>query len=293
MRYALGIEYDGTAYSGWQALAEAPNVQGQLERALSLVAAHPVEVVCAGRTDAGVHALAQVVHFDTTATRPDRGWVLGANTHLPPDIAVLWACAVPREFHARFSATARRYRYLLFDRRTRSAVWARRTVWSAQSLDVAAMQQAAAMLVGTHDFSSFRAAECQARNAVRTIESLQVKREGALISVEVQANAFLHHMVRNLVGTLQWVGRGEREPGWVAQVLQARDRRQAGVTAPPHGLYFTGVRYPPQFAVPPAREWTESVAPALDDAGSAGPVAASAIMAAPAALGRLADRQEG
>jgi tRNA pseudouridine38-40 synthase len=280
LRFAIGIEYDGTAYSGWQALDHIASVQAEVERALSLVADGPVAVVCAGRTDAGVHALAQVAHFDTDMSRPARGWVLGANTHLPPDISLLWATEVPADFHARFSATARRYRYLILDRRTRSALWHARTTFSSRPLDAAAMHAAGQQLVGTHDFTSFRAAECQAKTATRIVESLSVRREGALVSVEVQANAFLHHMVRNVVGTLLPVGRGERDAAWVAEVLAARDRRVAGITAPPQGLYFAGVRYPDRFGVPPAREWTGSLQPALESDGSAGPAAPSAIMSA-------------
>jgi tRNA pseudouridine38-40 synthase len=278
LRYAAGVEYDGGAYSGWQVLDGVPSVQVQVERALSQVAAEPIKVVCAGRTDAGVHALCQVIHFDTAAVRPGRGWVLGANTYLPSDISVLWARAVPEDFHARFSATARRYRYVLFDRRTRSGLWSKRSSWSAHPLDASAMHAAAQCLVGRHDFTSFRASECQASSPIRLVESLTVQREGALVVLEVQANAFLHHMVRNIVGTLLPVGRGERPGSWVAEVLAACDRRVAGITAPPHGLYFAGVRYPAALDVPPTREWTESAVPALDDDGTAGPAAPSVIM---------------
>jgi len=280
LRVAIGVEYDGSAYSGWQALDHIASVQSAVEQALSRVADAPIAVVCAGRTDAGVHALAQVAHFDTAITRPPRGWVLGANTYLPPDIALLWATEVAPDFHARFSATARRYRYLILDRRTRSALWHARTTFSSQPLDAAAMHAAGQALVGTHDFTSFRAAECQAKTATRTVEWLEVRREGALVILEVQANAFLHHMVRNFVGTLLPVGRGERDAAWVREVLAARDRRVAGVTAPPQGLYFAGVRYPEPHVVPPPREWTGSAQPALDAAGGAGPAAPSAIMSA-------------
>ena len=285
MRYAIGIEYEGTAYSGWQALDHIASVQAEVERALGQVADSRVQVVCAGRTDAGVHALAQVAHFDTEAVRPPRGWVLGANSHLPPDIALLWATAVPEDFHARFSATARRYRYLIFDRRTRSALWSHRTTFSSLPLDAAAMHDAGQRLVGTHDFTSFRAAECQAKTAIRTVEWLRVRRDGALVILEVQANAFLHHMVRNFVGTLLPVGRGERGAEWVSEVLEARDRRVAGITAPPQGLYFAGVRYPERFAVPPVREWPGSVHPAVDGEGGAGPATPSVIMAPGEATG--------
>lgn len=286
MRLALGLEYAGTAYSGWQALDGRRTVQGELEAALARVADQPVAVVCAGRTDAGVHALAQVVHCDVDAVRPLRGWVLGANTHLPPDIAVTWACQVADGFHARFSATARRYRYLILDRRTRAAVWADRVAWSPQRLDAEAMHAAAQCLVGRHDFSSFRAADCQSKSPVRLLESITVNRSDGLVSIEVQANAFLHHMVRNLAGSLLMVGRGERPVAWLAEVLAAADRRVAGPTGVPGGLYFAGVRYPAAFGVPPVREWTESAAPALDPTGAAGPADPSGIMRTSAAEGR-------
>jgi tRNA pseudouridine38-40 synthase len=210
-----------------------------------------VAVVCAGRTDTGVHALAQVVHFDTEAARPMRGWTLGANTHLPPDIAVLWASPVPDDFHARFSAQARSYRYTILNRTTRSAVLRDRTCWWHPPLDADRMHAAAQVLVGQHDFTSFRASECQSRVPVRRLERIAVRRDGEVVTLEVTANAFLHHMVRNVAGTLLEVGEGSRPVGWVAEVLAARDRTVSGPTAPAAGLYFAAVRYDERFGLPP------------------------------------------
>lgn len=252
MRLAVGIEYAGTRYAGWQRQTSAPSVQSEVEAALTKVADHPVEVVCAGRTDTGVHALAQVVHLDTTATRTMRGWTLGANTHLPPDVAVLWATPVADDFHARFSALARSYRYVILNRTTRSAVLRERTCWWHPPLDAERMHEAAQALVGQHDFTSFRASECQSRVPTRRLEHIAVHRDGEIVALEVTANAFLHHMVRNIAGTLLEVGEGSRPVSWIAEVLAARDRTVSGPTAPAAGLYFTGVRYPEPFGVPPA-----------------------------------------
>lgn len=252
MRLAAGIEYAGTRYAGWQRQPHAPSVQAEVEGALARIAAHPVAVVCAGRTDTGVHALGQVVHFDTPAERPMRGWVFGANTTLPPDIAIQWATVVPDDFHARFSAVTRTYRYLVLNRATRSAILRDRVCWRRAPLDVPAMHAAAQVLVGQHDFSAFRAAECQSRVAGRRLERIAVTRDGDLVTIEVTANAFLHHMVRNIAGTLLEVGEGERPASWVGELLAARDRTLAGPTASPAGLYFARVEYPGRFGVPPA-----------------------------------------
>jgi len=249
-RIAVGIEYDGSAYCGWQAQPALASVQAVAEEALSRIAAAPVALVCAGRTDAGVHALGQVAHFDTEATRPMRSWVLGANSELPPDVSLRWALVVPEHFHARYSAEARTYRYLVLNRGVRSALQRARAAWVHRPLDVTAMAAAARALEGEHDFSAFRAAECQAKSPVRRLESLRVERQGERVWIEATANAFLHHMVRNLVGVLLQVGRGEAEPGWAAQVLAGRDRTRAAATAPAHGLYLWHVRYPPEFALP-------------------------------------------
>ncbi|MEX0373961.1 tRNA pseudouridine(38-40) synthase TruA [Spiribacter pallidus] len=249
-RIALGIEYDGAEYSGWQRQAHARSVQAALEGAISAVACHPVEVAAAGRTDAGVHALGQVVHFDTAAKRPDRAWVRGVNSHLPADIGVRWVAHPGAGFDARRSGLARRYQYLLQDTPLRPVLARQRVGWTWQSMDVAAMAAAAAPLIGEHDFSSFRAAGCQAPHAVRRLLRLDVYRQGGVVVFDVEANAFLHHMVRNLVGSLMQVGSGERSSDWLAEVLAARDRRRAGVTAPAAGLYLLGVRYPPGFGLP-------------------------------------------
>lgn len=250
MRFAAGIEYDGTAYCGWQRQPHAPSVQECVEQAFSKVANHPVEVVCAGRTDTGVHATAQVIHFDTDAQRDIRSWTLGANANLPKDIAVTWVQPVEDDFHARFGATQRQYRYVILNRETRPALLRDRVCWNHRPIDLAAMQQAAEHLKGEHDFSAFRALACQAKSPVRTVGKLDVSAEGDCIYIDIEANAFLHHMVRNIAGTLMKVGRGEASPDWVAEVLAARDRALAGITAPAGGLYFVRVQYPVQYNLP-------------------------------------------
>ena len=251
MRVALGLEYDGTAYNGWQRQRTGNGVQEQLEVALSKVANEDIEVVCAGRTDTGVHASGQVVHFDTSSTRDDRGWLLGANTNLPDDVSVTWSRHVDDSFHARFSATARSYEYLILNRFERSALHRHRAWWVYDELDVENMQSAAAALVGRHDFSAFRAAGCQASTATRKITDLTLTRNGNWILLEVSANAFLQHMVRNIMGTLVAIGRGDEAPEWAASVLASKDRKAGGMAAPPHGLTLVSVEYPPEFAVPP------------------------------------------
>ncbi|MGE0859431.1 MAG: tRNA pseudouridine(38-40) synthase TruA [Gammaproteobacteria bacterium] len=257
MRIALGLEYDGSAFKGWQTQrAGVRAIQPEVEAALSRVADHPVSVQCAGRTDTGVHATFQVVHFDTSAVRTPRAWVLGCNVNLPPQIAVLWARVVPDDFNARFSARARSYDYVLSNRQTRPALWRGRVSWECRPLDVAAMIAAAPQLLGEHDFSSFRAQGCQAQHPIRTVHRLEVRVVPPCIVVRVEANAFLQHMVRNFVGTLLEVGLGRHPPAWVGEVLAARDRRLAGWTAPPDGLYLTGVRYEPHFGLPaPPDTW--------------------------------------
>jgi tRNA pseudouridine38-40 synthase len=256
MRIALGIEYDGTAYNGWQRQRVGLGVQERLEDALAIVADEAIEVICAGRTDAGVHAAGQVAHFDTSSERSGRSWVLGANTNLPDDINVTWAQQVDEEFHARFAATGRVYQYLILNRLQRSALYRHRAWWVHEPLDVARMQVAAAALVGEHDFSAFRAAGCQASHATREITRLTLERRGDLILLEVGANAFLQHMVRNLTGTLVAIGRGDQPPEWAADVLAGRNRTAAGMAAPPHGLTLVAVDYPPEFGLPanPNRE---------------------------------------
>ncbi|NMY42828.1 tRNA pseudouridine(38-40) synthase TruA [Pseudomonas sp. WS 5013] len=250
-RIALGIEYKGARYRGWQRQESGvPSVQAALEKALSQVAAEPVSLMCAGRTDAGVHASGQVVHFDTRVERPLKAWIMGGNANLPPDISVTWAKVMPAEFHARFKAFARRYRYVIYNDPIRPAHLAEEVTWNHRPLDVARMREAAAHLVGTHDFTSFRAVQCQAKSPVKTVHHLEVIQHGRFIVIDVRANAFLHHMVRNFAGVLMTIGAGEREPGWVVEVLAARDRRAGGVTAHPYGLYLVQVEYPPEFELP-------------------------------------------
>jgi tRNA pseudouridine38-40 synthase len=250
MRLAVGIEYDGTAYAGWQAQATVDSVERQVQQALAAVANHAVEVTCAGRTDAGVHALCQVAHFDASVARSERAWVLGANTHLPVDIALLWARPVPQDFHARYSASARSYRYVIVNRPMRPALARLRAHFVHHRLDERAMNEAARFLLGEHDFSSFRSSECQSRTPVRRVDRIGVARQSEFVLIEVTANAFLHHMVRNIAGVLLRVGLGEAPAGWVRDVLGARDRTSAGVTAPPQGLYLQSVSYPAQLGLP-------------------------------------------
>ena len=249
-RIAVGLEYDGSGFAGWQTQAQAPSVQAAVEAALSTVADEPVSVIIAGRTDAGVHSAGQVAHFDTAASRSARGWILGTNAHLPETVSVRWAQVVPRHFHARYSAESRTYRYFIHNRLGRSALSAGRVALIYQPLDVERMVEAARWLPGEHDFSAFRAAECQARSPVRRLHSLCVWREGEHVIIEATANAFLHHMVRNLAGLLIAVGQGKAPPEWARQVLESRDRTQAAPTAPPQGLYFWQVRYPGAFRLP-------------------------------------------
>ncbi len=250
MRIALGVEYDGTGFSGWQLQVGVRTVQGCLEEALSRVAAHGVRVHCAGRTDAGVHGAEQVVHFDTRAERSMRSWVYGANANLPKTVAVLWATPVSETFHARFSACRRSYRYVIYNRAVRPTFLAWRTTWEYRPLDEGLMHQAAQALVGEQDFSSYRAQGCQAKSPVRTVHEICVYRRGELVFIDIEANAFLHHMVRNIAGVLMAIGAGERPVAWAAEVLRYRDRARGGVTAPPSGLYLTRVGYPSEFQLP-------------------------------------------
>ena len=248
MRYALGIEYDGSQFLGWQRNHESATVQSAVEDALSFVADHPVEVICAGRTDAGVHAQCQVVHFDSEATRNERAWLMGGNTRLPRSVRLLWCRSVPEQFHARYSARARHYRYSILNRAIAPAMQRHYLSWERLPLDAERMHRAAQALVGEHDFSAFRTAQCQAKHPIRELQAISVRRDGERVSVQVQANAFLHHMVRNIVGSLVPIGRGERSESWLAQLLEGKDRTVAGPTAPAEGLLFLGPKYP--------REWT-------------------------------------
>lgn len=250
MRYALGIEYDGSGFLGWQRLTHGQSVQDAVESALGFVLDHPVDVVCAGRTDSGVHAQCQVVHYDTDAIRKPYGLVQGMNSQLPRSISVLWCQPVAADFHARYAARARRYRYRILNRPIRPALQRDSLTWVRQPLDADAMHRAAQALVGEHDFSAFRTVHCQAKHARRNLQHIQVLRDGEQVVIEVQANAFLHHMVRNIVGSLLPVGRGEQPEDWLAHLLAGRDRAVVGPTAPASGLVFLGPRYPRQWALP-------------------------------------------
>jgi len=250
MRIAIAIEYDGSDFQGWQRLSHGPTVQGAVESALSRVADAPVEVVCSGRTDSGVHAFCQVAHFDAPAERTMRSWTLGANSNLPPGVAALWAQPVADDFHARYDARARRYHYRLVNRMSRAALQRRRCSWEPLPLDADAMHRAAQVLLGEHDFSAFRSSQCQAPHARRQLHAISVHRDGEYVCIDVQANAFLHHMVRNIVGSLLPIGRGEQPELWMAELLAGRDREVAGPTAPPNGLHFVGALYPAECGLP-------------------------------------------
>lgn len=250
MRVALGIEYAGDRFEGWQSQRHGRTVQDALEAALSRIAGIALRVHCAGRTDTGVHATAQVVHFDTAVSRPLSAWVRGVNTHLPDGVAVRWAREVGDDFHARFLACERRYRYLLYNSPTRPALLAGRVGWFHLPLDEAAMGLAATCLIGRQDFSAFRAAECQAKSPVRDMREVVVGRHGDYLSFDFRADGFLHHMIRNLVGALVYVGKGRYPPEWLAEVLAGRDRSRAAPTFAPDGLYLCGVSYPPGWPLP-------------------------------------------
>ena len=250
MRWALGISYLGQAYDGWQSQPSGRTVQDQLEAALSQFAARPVSTVCAGRTDAGVHGLMQVVHFDTEVGREPFSWVRGTNRFLPPDIAVQWARQVPDEFHSRASAIARRYAYVLLESPVRPGIESGRAGWVFRPLDEAALRDAAARLLGTHDFTSFRASACQARSPVKSMRRIDISRRGPYWRFEFEADAFLHHMIRNIMGCLLVVGQGQKPPGWIDDVLAARDRDAAAPTFAPDGLYFLGPVYEARWGLP-------------------------------------------
>ena len=250
MRIALGIEYDGRPYCGWQYQDHSPSVQATLEQALSSVADQPIRVICAGRTDTGVHAAEQIVHFDTDVVRDEKAWIRGTNVNLPKSISVLWARNVSDTFHARFSAVRRRYRYVIFNRDIRPAFLAGRVAFEYRPLNEARMQEAAQYLLGGHDFNAYRAVACQAKSPIRTVYRLDVTRQDELFLIDIKANAFLHHMVRNIAGVLMTIGAGERAPQWAKQVLEGRDRSLGGVTGPPDGLYLMEVLYPEEFGLP-------------------------------------------
>ena len=251
IRFALGVEYDGGAFRGWQRSDESvPSVQAALEDALSKVANQPISVTCSGRTDAGVHARCQVVHFDSDVRRDARAWLLGATANLPRSVAVAWCQPVASDFNARFSAVRRRYRYSLLNRQTRPGFMSQYLAWELHPLDADAMHLAAQALVGEHDFSSFRSSQCEAPHARRFLSNISVTREGEVLHVDVEGNAFLHHMVRNIVGALLEVGKGRKSVNWLGELLDMRDRTQGGVTAPACGLVFIGPRYSENWNLP-------------------------------------------
>jgi tRNA pseudouridine38-40 synthase len=253
MRIALALEYDGSRFLGWQTQPGGGTVQDALQAALAAISGHPVAVTCAGRTDRGVHARAQVVHFDTESQRPLGAWVRGVNALLPESIAVQWARPVAAEFHARYAAFSRTYRYVLVNRPVRPALAARYAGWFHLPLDVAAMREAARHLAGEHDFSAFRSAECQAKSPLRTLHAIEIDQRGERIDFVLRANAFLHHMVRNIVGTLVYVGKGKHPAAWVGEVLESRDRARCAPTFAAEGLYLEEVRYEPRWELPLAQ----------------------------------------
>lgn len=250
MRFALGIEYDGSNYCGWQRQNHVNTVQQELEKALSIVVNQPTEVICAGRTDTGVHGTGQVVHFESNVDRGERAWTLGLNTNLPKDIAVKWGTQVSDDFHARFSATARQYKYVIYNGTKRPAIFHKGLSHCYDALDHNLMNKAAQHLVGTHDFTSYRTVHCQASSPLRTVLHCKVSRVGEYVIIDIKANAFLHHMVRNIAGSLMRVGRNLEATNWIAEVLALKNRCKAGMTAPSGGLYFVDVDYPEQFSIP-------------------------------------------
>ena len=253
MRHALALEYDGRGFCGFQSQASACSVQDALERALAAIAGSRIRIAAAGRTDAGVHATSQIVHFDASVARPQAAWVRGVNAHLPRTAAVLWCVGVPDEFHARFTAVARHYTYVLLNRPQRPGLGQGRVGWQHAPLDARAMHEAAQQLRGRHDFSSFRSAECQAKSPVKTMQHLRVARYGETIRLDMSADAFLHHMVRNVIGALVEVGKGKRSPSWIGELLHAADRTVGAPTFAADGLYFVGADYDARFDLPPTR----------------------------------------
>ncbi len=255
MRVALRLAYDGGDFTGWQTQPAGTAVQDAVQSALGRIAGHPVTTICAGRTDAGVHGLAQVVHFDTVAERPASAWLRGVNAHLPAGVAIQHCREVDDAFSARYSALRRAYSYLIYRGASRHPLYASRAGWVFRDLDLARMARSAGALVGTHDFSSFRSAQCQAATPVRTVERIEIRERGPLVVIDLRANAFLHHMVRNIVGALAWIGTGRRDEQWLGELLEKRDRRLGAPTFASQGLYLTGVKYPPQYDIgswPPA-----------------------------------------
>lgn len=250
MRYACGIEYDGHGFFGFQTQIQEPTIQKSLEKAIAKVANHNVRIYCCGRTDTGVSATAQVVHFDTEVKRTEYQWIMGVNSNLPPGISMLWIKSVNNDFHARFSAIQRSYRYQIFNRWIRPALNRHAITWERLPLDEAKMNQAAQFLKGQHDFSSFRSSTCQSKTAIKTINAISVIRKGNLVIMDVAASGFLHHMIRNIIGTLLPIGRNEKPIASMLEILQAKDRTLAGITAPPNGLSFNTIKYPKQYGLP-------------------------------------------
>ncbi len=249
MRIALGVEYDGSQYHGWQAQTGLHTIQQRIETALSKVADTDITVVCAGRTDTGVHATNQIIHFESTIERPMRSWIHGVNSFLPKDICVKWGKEMPENFHARYSAIFRRYHYVIYNSPIRPALLRSNVTWQYRQLDHRVMHASAQHLIGEHDFTSFRSVECQSNTPMRNISKLQVERSNDFIIIDITANAFLHHMVRNIAGVLISIGSGKKQANWVKEVLLAKDRRLGAETAPPYGLYLVGVGYPKEFAI--------------------------------------------
>ena len=250
MKIAAVVEYDGSKYSGWQRQKHSASVQEYVETALSAVADHPLTVTCAGRTDAGVHALNQVIHFESDALREAHSWVLGANSHLPGDISLTWAKPVHGDFHARYSATSRIYKYVILNRPARPGLGRGHVTWECRRLDSDRMSRAASSLIGEHDFTSYRAKSCQAKTPVRNVLNLVVERKDEFVIITIEANAFLHHMVRNIAGVLMGIGMSKHDVGWELDVLNAKSRECGGVTAAADGLYLTGVNYPEKYGIP-------------------------------------------
>jgi len=254
MRIALGLEYDGSAFCGWQTQPNGCGIQDHLQAALASIAGHPIDVVAAGRTDTGVHATAQVVHFDSTADRDDNAWVRGTNTGLSPALRVLWSHGVPDDFHARYSARSRTYRYVLLNEPVAPAVMRSRVGWYHRPLELAPMQEAARALLGEHDFSAFRDAQCQAKSPVRNLAGCTIERAGSYFLFTFRANAFLHHMIRNIVGSLVYIGAGKQPSSWIGELMASKDRRNAAPTFMPDGLYLSAIEYDPAFGLPAFRQ---------------------------------------
>lgn len=254
MRIALGVEYDGSHFCGWQLQDGVRTVQGELEAALQKIANTSIRIITAGRTDTGVHASGQVIHFDTETIRPEKAWSQGTTRYLPDDVAVLWARHVSDEFHARFAAVERRYRYIILNRKVRPTYLNNRVSWDYRLLDVERMQAAAQTLLGRHDFNAYRAVACQAKSPERDLRELSIRRQGDFVIVDARADGFLHHMVRNLVGVLSAIGAGEQDTDWAREVLESKDRTCGGVTATPHGLYLKSIVYPERYGIPVIEE---------------------------------------